>query len=177
MRQMTMTEEERRERKRAKNRAWYEANRKKALDRSKAWRAENRERVKARNRKWREENPERAREHYARKQAARNQTPRGRIEWAIRGAARRIKRYGGGKLDSSVALLGCTLEEARAHIEGQFAPGMTWENHGEWHIDHIRPLASFDLTDPEQVQAASHYTNLQPLWASDNISKGASFEA
>lgn len=60
-----------------------------------------------------------------------------------------------------------------AHLEAQFAPGMTWENRGEWHVDHIRPLASFDLTDPEQLRTASHYTNLQPLWASDNLAKGA----
>ena len=72
-------------------------------------------------------------------------------------------------------LLGCTVEELRAHLEAQFKPGMTWENYGEWHIDHIRPCASFDLTDPEQQRACFHYTNLQPLWAQENIRKGAKF--
>jgi hypothetical protein len=49
---------------------------------------------------------------------------------------------------------------------------MSWENHGEWHIDHIRPCASFsDLTQLEQQKQCCHYTNLQPLWAIDNILK------
>ena len=53
---------------------------------------------------------------------------------------------------------------------------MSWQNHGEWHIDHIRPLASFDLTDPEERMKAGHYTNLQPLWAKDNLSKGCKYD-
>ena len=48
---------------------------------------------------------------------------------------------------------------------------MSWENHGEWHLDHIKPLSSFDPQDPEQVMASSHYTNFQPLWAEDNLKK------
>jgi len=72
------------------------------------------------------------------------------------------------------------LEDARLHIEGKFKDGMTWDNWGrgwgcrrEWHLDHIKPLASFDLTDPEQMAVACHYSNLQPLWAKDNLVKGA----
>jgi len=48
---------------------------------------------------------------------------------------------------------------------------MLWSNYGEWHIDHIKPLASFDLSDRKQLLEACHYTNLQPLWAQDNLSK------
>lgn len=71
--------------------------------------------------------------------------------------------------------LGCTPEQLKLHLEQQFQPGMTWENHGVhgWHVDHKKPLASFDLTDPAQFDQACHYTNLQPLWATDNIRKGA----
>ena len=68
-------------------------------------------------------------------------------------------------------LTGADIEVVRAHIEKQFVDGMTWENRGEWHVDHIRPCASFDLTDPEQQRQCFHYTNLQPLWAEDNIRK------
>ena len=52
---------------------------------------------------------------------------------------------------------------------------MSWDNHGYdgWHVDHIRPCASFDLTDEEQVRKCFHYTNLQPLWAKDNLRKGS----
>lgn len=80
---------------------------------------------------------------------------------------------------SATKLLGCAVNEARLHLEAKFLPGMSWANHGRdgWHIDHIRPLVSFDLTDPEQVAAACHFSNLQPLWAADNIRKGAKIAA
>jgi hypothetical protein len=69
--------------------------------------------------------------------------------------------------------LGCDRSTLIYHLEAQFQPGMTWENMGEWHIDHIRPCKSFDLSDPDQQRACFHYTNLQPLWAADNMRKGA----
>jgi hypothetical protein len=72
--------------------------------------------------------------------------------------------------------IGCTWKQLKEHIESQFLDGMTWENHGQWHIDHIYPLSKFDLTDPEQVARAQHYTNLRPLWALDNIAKGNRIE-
>ena len=52
---------------------------------------------------------------------------------------------------------------------------MTWDNYGEWHIDHIKPCCGFDLTDFEQQKKCFHYTNLQPLWAKDNITKNGKF--
>ena len=76
----------------------------------------------------------------------------------------------------TLQLLGCSIAELRAHLEQQFESGMTWENYGEWHVDHIRPCASFDLTDPKQQEKCFHYSNLQPLWAFDNLSKGDSWE-
>lgn len=53
-----------------------------------------------------------------------------------------------------------------------FTNGMTWDNYGQWHVDHIRPCALYDLTKEDQQMACFHYTNLQPLWAKDNMSKG-----
>ncbi len=82
----------------------------------------------------------------------------------------------GQKAGSAVRDLGCTVEELKKHLESRFRPGMTWENWSPtgWHIDHIKPLASFDLTDRAQFLQACCYTNLQPLWAEDNLKKGAS---
>lgn len=70
-------------------------------------------------------------------------------------------------------MIGCSIAELRAHLESKFQAGMTWANYGEWHIDHERPVASFDLRDPEQQRQCFHFTNLQPLWADENNKKGA----
>lgn len=78
-----------------------------------------------------------------------------------------------GKSQRTEEYLGCSITNFKAHIESLFVSGMSWENRHLWHIDHIRPCASFDLTDPEQQRCCFHYTNLQPLWALDNRQKGA----
>lgn len=67
-------------------------------------------------------------------------------------------------------------EKLAQHLESQFTDGMSWDNYGQWHIDHIRPCVSFDLTDPEQQKECFNYTNLQPLWAKDNLSKGGKWD-
>jgi hypothetical protein len=76
------------------------------------------------------------------------------------------------KFDSVLNFIGCSVDYLREYLESKFKDGMTWENKGEWHIDHIKPCASFDITDIEEQKKCFHYTNLQPLWAKDNISKG-----
>lgn len=85
---------------------------------------------------------------------------------------KRIKEILGYKDISISKSLGCTPKEFRAYIESLFTPGMTWENYGKWHIDHKKPLSKFDLIKKEEREKANHYTNLQPLWAIDNIKKG-----
>lgn len=77
------------------------------------------------------------------------------------------------KKSSALELLGCTIEQCRMYLESKFLEGMNWDNHGlyGWHIDHIIPCASFDLTDIEEQKKCFHYTNLQPLWARDNLIK------
>ena len=84
-----------------------------------------------------------------------------------------IKRGGGIKSLPTEVLCGCSIPELMLHLQSKFQEGMHWNNYGKWHIDHIRPCASFDLTDPEQQKQCFHYTNLQPLWAAENIRKGA----
>jgi hypothetical protein len=69
-------------------------------------------------------------------------------------------------------MLGCSIQEMKNHLQKQFKRGMTWENHGtHWHVDHIVPLSQFDFTNPIQAALATHYTNLQPMWAKENLSK------
>jgi hypothetical protein len=81
------------------------------------------------------------------------------------------------KCARTLDLLGCTIDAYIKHIEQQFQPGMSWERHGkDMHIDHIKPCAAFDLTDPEQQKACFHYSNMQPLWAVHNLKKGAKFD-
>ena len=77
----------------------------------------------------------------------------------------------GNKELHTVEYLGCTIAEFKAHIEKQFKEGMTWDNHGEWHIDHIIPL-KYEKPSLEEVILRLHWENTQPLWASENIAKG-----
>jgi hypothetical protein len=79
----------------------------------------------------------------------------------------------GSKRGAAVRVLGCTIAELRIWIASQFQQGMCWENYGAWHIDHKTPLSAFDLTDYAQVLIACNWKNLRPLWALDNLSKGA----
>jgi hypothetical protein len=111
----------------------------------------------------------------ARKNEKRRQLRRTSVEYRMMERLRgRIKDVLKHRRPFSVSKsLGCTPVQLRTYLEDKFQPGMTWANWGlyGWHIDHIKPLASFDLTDPKQYQAAVHHTNLQPLWALDNLRK------
>lgn len=90
---------------------------------------------------------------------------RGRLNKAVRK---------GFKKGSAVSDLGCSIEEFKKYLESKFKPGMTWDNYGRkgWHIDHIIPLTKVDLTNLEEFKMVVHYTNLQPLWWDENLSKG-----
>jgi hypothetical protein len=73
----------------------------------------------------------------------------------------------------TIKLVGCSANQLKQYLEAAFVSGMNWGNYGQWHVDHIKPCASFNLTQPEQQLACFHYTNLQPLWGPDNLRKGA----
>ena len=158
--------------------AWYKLNQvsyKKELRDQYAASETHRGRILARNRQWQKNNRHKTAEYakgrYHKKlkfdaQYVITQRLRHRIRDAI-------KRSKGVKSDSAKSLCGCSIPELMLHLQGKFKEGMHWNNLGKWHIDHIRPCASFDLTDPEQQKQCFHYTNLQPLWAAENIRKGA----
>jgi hypothetical protein len=75
------------------------------------------------------------------------------------------------KSQSTIKLLGCSIDFLKQHLENQFTKGMSFSNYGKWHVDHIKPCASFDLSKSEEQKICFNYTNLQPLWALDNIRK------
>lgn len=87
-----------------------------------------------------------------------------------------LKTRGISKSKSLRELLGCAIPELKAHLEKQFKHGMSWSNHGDWHIDHIRPCAAFNLALLTEQKACFHYSNLQPLWAEENMRKSAKLE-
>lgn len=98
-----------------------------------------------------------------------------RISCHIRGSVNSvIRKYKRKKCDSTMKLLGCSIKELKSHLESKFKNGMNWDNKGfyGWHIDHIKPCSSFDLTKESEQRKCFHYTNLQPLWAKDNLVKG-----
>ena len=86
--------------------------------------------------------------------------------------ARRAPR---NKAMPTMKLIGCSIEQLCAHLEFLFQPGMSWDNFGRWHVDHKRPCASFDLSTQEQQMECFHWSNLQPLWARDNLVKNDTY--
>ena len=85
----------------------------------------------------------------------------------------RLVLQGNSKSASTAELTGCTWKELFEHLEKQFTDGMSWDNRHLWHVDHILPCASFDLSKPEEQRKCFHFSNLQPLWAKENLCKGS----
>jgi len=135
------------------------------------WRAKNHERYYLADKIWRNKNPDKVsvtRKKYRTKKKATD--PLYRCRSAIRSLViSAIKGKGYKKKTKTCQIIGCSFTELHAYIENQFKPGMTWLNHGEWHLDHKVPMA-LAKTEEEAI-ALNHYTNLQPLWAKDNLAK------
>lgn len=168
----------------AKKREWYERNREDQLAkckenmqknreairrRKKLYAIKNAESIRIKQKEWRRKNREKV--HEKKKERYRKDPKyaaavlvRNRINTAI-------KRLGYSKKSKTREMLGCDYESLISHLESKFEDGMSWDNRGEWHIDHITPLASAENDD--DFCRLCHYTNLQPLWAKENLSKGA----
>ena len=168
-----------------KKRKYYRENREAIIERRKPYREKTREQSRKRAKEYyrkvmldpelrekrKKQNKDNHRQRY-------RKDPIYRLLSNIRGGLWSCVR-GRTKTSSSLDYVGLTSEELMEHLEVKFTEGMTRENYGKWHVDHIRPLASFDFTAPdkeEQLYKAWDYTNLQPLWASENQSKGAKYE-
>ena len=154
--------------------SYYLTNKSKRMSCGKKWRKNNEDKVKEYNKKYREENKNKLkiyRNSYVKKRT--NDDVQFKLSRNLRNRLNNALKNN-QKVGSAVNDLGCTIEELKQYLESKFQPGMTWDNWNKngWHIDHIKPLASFDLTDRKQLLEVCHYTNLQPLWAKDNIIKG-----
>ncbi len=181
-------------------RSWRRSNTDKAMAGKARYYTEHREEIRARDAAWRAANPDyRApsartpgyatarwrryrdankatlyakKNEYARERRQRDPVFKlaGNLRSRVVAALRRRTAASAG---SPVRDIGCSLQDLKTYLASKFQPGMSWDNWGThgWHIDHITPLAAFDLSNREQFKQAVHYTNLQPLWAEDNWKK------
>lgn len=163
--------------------AWALQNKEHLQQKRHEYHIQHKDQIVARASEWRKNNPDKARKHrrkYKEKYATKELTL-SNIERIKHNLRTRVTDVLNGRLKGGSAIqdLGCTPHELMKHLEGKFYDNpqsgemMSWDNYGRngWHIDHIEPLAKFDLTDPEQFKAACHYSNLQPLWWFDNLAK------
>ena len=160
-----------------------------------AWKKKHPEQVKASNQKWRDahrkQKAEYNHEYTITHRRQRNERERKKgtlIEFRLKcNLRRRVHKtiIHGEKSAPTFKLLGCTTDQIRQYLESLFTEGMTWENYGRtncalldgWQIDHIIPCSAFDLTKPAEQKKCFHYTNLQPMWARENMVKGCKIEA
>lgn len=149
--------------KKARMQKWWAENR----EHIKQYRVETRERRAVLHRAWRVANLQKR----AVDMAAWRERPENRIASNLRSRIANVLS-GRTKFFKLVKAVGCPLTELRDRLSALFLPGMTWENYGTWEIDHVRPCASFDLSDPAQQQECFHFSNLRPLWKVDNRQKG-----
>jgi hypothetical protein len=146
----------------------YQKNyRKKHKEKIKQYNEQHKKKINLQMRKWRKENRKKI-THYIRQRRNNNldiklkDYLRNRLYQTLKGLY---------KSKSILKLLGCSINFLKNHLEKLFAKGMNWQNYGKWHIDHIKPCASFDLSKPEEQRKCFHYKNLQPLWAKENYIK------
>lgn len=151
---------------------YYAANSDVIKERAKIWKENNPERRLENNRRWALDNPEKSAECSRKNKARRMSEPlTAFIEKTRCLIGNHIRVRGYTKRSRTHEILGCSWDFFKLHIEKQFHKGMTWGNRSDWHIDHITPIA-IAKTECE-VLALNHFTNLRPIWAKDNLSKGA----
>ena len=157
-------------------RKWYEGAAETQRRLVAEWAANNRDKKRAKDSAWKRANRDKCRESGRRSDAKRRATPAGKIAHRVSVNVRQcLLRQGRTKGGRTFDALGYTPAELMTHLERQFVKGMSWENMGEWHIDHIVPLSSFDLESLESgdFKRAWSLPNLRPMWGTDNVRKHA----
>ena len=140
-------------------RKYYYENLDKIKERQLLYRENNQEKLKLLQRKSKQKNKEKNKEKNAHI-----------ISWRTL-LNNSLKRFNTKKESKTIEMLGYSAQDLKEHIESKFLEGMSWSNRGEWHIDHIKPVSSFDKN--EKMSVVNSLDNLQPLWAKDNLSKGS----
>jgi len=187
--------EENKEKEATRQKKWYNEHKEEIKIKGKKYRNKHKDEMKKQKKKYREDHKEQIaikvkkyqQEHKEELRKLRNKHLKKRrktdlrfkIISNLRGCVRQTIKDSTKTL-STMFLIGCEIDYLLFHLQSQFKEGMSWDNYGrgdnglkEWHIDHRRPCASFDLSKPAEQQKCFNYKNLQPLWAKDNLSKGA----
>ena len=170
-------------------RIWAKNNKDKCSNYSREWRQQNKERSNAISKKyrdnnkdkryivcteWRKNNPDKSSKIQKRNFKKRYKDPMKKLNYLIRGGIIQsiIKKSKASRHWED--LVGYNINQLRSHLEKQFMKGMTWDNHGKWHIDHKIPVSAFNFSRPEHADFKKCWAlkNLQPMWANENISKG-----
>ena len=161
------------------NKKYRKNHREEIAAKAKEYQENHREKIAACRREYYENHREEAaaysknhREELSAYQKKRMSTPEGKIIAILRTRLRNALK-GELRAAPTLKLLGCSIKYFLLYIEKQFKPGMAWDNHAKfgWHLDHIKPIASFNMLDLEQQRACFHYSNLQPLWWQENLIK------
>jgi hypothetical protein len=175
------------EKSRAQSLKWYHDHKERARKNNRRYYAANRNMLCAKAvQRWRR-NGEKYRETYNRPEAKERRNSRSRerrrkdpsyaifcrLRARLRAALKSVNATKNGK---TLDFIGCPSRELVKYIESKFLPGMNWDNRSLWHLDHITPCVVFDLTDPEQQKSCFNFTNLQPLWKSENLAKSSFIE-
>ena len=146
---------------------YYKENKDKLINRVNDWAERNKDKVRIIKRNWSKNNPDYTKDRLANDPMFKlKHYSRSRVSIGIR-------RNGYSKNSKTADLLGCSWDDLKIHLESQFSVGMSIQNYGEWHIDHRIPLAAADSQN--EIEALCHFTNIQPMWASENLIKNDSY--
>jgi hypothetical protein len=149
--------------------SWHYKNRERHLEAIRKYRIDNIETIKQKDKEYRDAHKAQRRLYDKGRYYSLNtriaRSIRSRIFKALKGKSKSV---------ATLTMVGCSLPELKCYLESMFQSGMSWDNYGYrgWHIDHIIPLSSFDLTDKHDIMRCTHFSNLRPMWALDNMRKG-----